>query len=589
MLPVLGTVYYNGFFFPGAITAHVDAVPVYDSTNRFVKWRNHNITIECILYPGADDRVTTDPGTGGQYVPKFPGSGVTSDDGFRDLRHRLTEPGGLLIFNFQGYGDDVSVSGSGTASGIHRDVDYGPKPKLLAWEPLGGPKGIRIVWQCTFALAECDTGDFSRKTRELSYGITWSIDDMGATVRAISGFVEVVVRKDGNRIQSVAEQWKDRLSFAVPAQFKRESQTYELSPDRSRLEFQIVDREIISDNPYQKDCVEMEVNESVRPGRRGVASQVWMLTIEGTITVALNKPRYSAWVAFLQIVKSRRALARQFARANNATTDKSTSSASTRSSDVMRTLDLQISEELYGRSMSFSVTWELYCNLGTLLQACGFWQPVPGQAWGLWASSMAPTWGPRGAAQLKTTTSDYVISMCEDRTPVPLSESSLRITPAPNYSVFESECPTAENSWLYFKPMCHVIKDTYTSSQYPLGARTTQTSSKYELESTGSGHDEQTSNAKPPVIQLRGEYRYRVIFSGLAERIGHEIPQPKLLTYGGANATPIGELHFRQTQDARNLDGCIVYRAQWKQTYALDKKPNGPNYSINPDYRSIIK
>lgn len=594
MLPVLGTCYYNGFFFPGAITARVDAVPVYDSTNRYVKWRKHNLTVECILYPGVDVLSTTDPLTGHAYIPKFPTTPdpddiETADVGFTELRRLLTEPGGLLLFTFKGYGYDVSIGGSKSRSaGIHRDLDFGPKPTLLAWEPVAGPKGIRIVWQCSFAIAECMAGNLAGHTREFSYNVVWAIDELGATVRTISGSLEVVVHQNDIQITSIAEQWRERLAFSIPTRFKRETQSFQLSSDRSRLDFQITDREVISDNAFSEGCTDMQVTESVQPARTNVASQVWLLTIEGTITVGLNKPRWLAWLAFLQIIKSRRAHAQQFARANNSKENKSASSTSTRGGYI-RTVDLRISEELYGRSMSFAVTYELFANLGTLIQACGFWAPTPGASWEFWNSNMLSIWGTRGAANLRSLNSDYIISVCDTRTIPLLSESSQRSTYAPSYALFSTESPTAEDSWVYFKPMARVIKETFTTTQYPLGAKTTLSDKGYDIGTTGTGHDEATSQTKPPVIQDRGEYRYKVMFSGVAERIGYEIFQPTLLMYGGAIATPIDDMHFEQSINDRNIDGCIVFRARWRQLYSLDKKPDGSTMSLSPDPRTLIK
>jgi hypothetical protein len=577
--PDIGRIYYNGFMFPGAITARINTVPVYDTTGRYVKYRQHTVTVEFIIYPGVDAAVTKDPIFLNNYTPIFPTTISTVNSGYMELRRRLTEPGQPLSIQGLGFGTDIVVASS--------DVNFGPRPSLLSWEPLGGPKGVRVVWECSFAVTECTTPTAVRgDIGELSFDVEWSIDVMGLTTRTVTGFADIRVARVGNIISNHADQIRDQLRPpAIPINFGREHQNYHLSADRRRLAFTIVDREHPSDNPLSPGCVRMDVIETVSTSlSKSAAGNIWTFQIDGTITVAKGMPRWFAWVAFIGIVKSRREIAKQFATVNKSGEP---DFKSTTKSNILTTAALSLTEEIYGRSMSFSWVWWMFCDVGSIIDASGFWQAIPGQSWELWQASMAEAWHPRGAAGLKHQGPDYVISFCDKTGLVATTPESRDSKDRRKPASLLSDKPDPANSWMFF-PHCEYIEDSYIHSLYPLGGTEKDEFSVYDPNITEMSIKKFLSKEKPTQYQQRGETRYRVIFSGHATRFGYEIPMPQLVEYGGVKAHRTNTPAQFSVHHRRGPDGFMIYFATWRIEYSLARKPESTSYStIKPDYRKF--
>ena len=603
-----GNLYYNGFHFPQAIEAKLSQRPVMDSADRVVKYVEYTLTVECVLYPGVDDHGQQDPLKPTQnYVPFFPSdrSDIDGNDDFSGmglLRRRLGDSGQALIFTDKGIGRHFSVSGDRTDGVQHLDVAFGPRASIKAWEPIQANTAIRLVWEVKFAIAECgyplsDRGDILNLDliSEFTYSILWGIGVSGRTNRTITGMIEVLVERNGQKLLTNADQYRDRLQFTLPEGYQRESQLWDLSDDRRTLRFTITDVEHPSDNPLFPGMVRMDVRQRVSNVKRLLisSSQQWNVSLSGTIEVAQGVPRWWAWTAFLHIVRHRLMLGQDNAKVHNGKQNRYGDNKGSKNSGGMLITGISIEEELFGRSMSFQVSWKLFAALGSMFEATGIWQKIPNTPdWDLYRTSMAAldgSWSPRGSSMLKHyPENDVIIGFCSRGDPTILGDEPRFESPNEKYTVFSTPCPTAERSWVHFSSSFELIEDTGRMIHYPIGDTDYDDVPHYTPAITGDGLGTSGNyNGKGrPIYQQRHSTKYHGVWRGHAVRIGHEIPKPHLIEYGGAKAYKHGRMKFEQ-KSIKGVDDCVVYIATWEQPYYLSEKPQGRLAETNPDPRTF--
>ena len=544
-----GQLYYNGFHFPQAIEAKLSQRPVMDSSDRVVKYVEYTLTVECVLYPGVDDYGQQDPlNPASNYSPFFPSdrSDIDGSDDFSGmglLRRRLSESGKPLIFNDKGLGRNFSVSGSSADNLRHLDVAYGPRAAIKTWDPIHGNTAIHIVWEVTFSIAECGYALPDRSglnldlISEFTYSITWGIDISGRTMRTVAGVLEVLVERQGQKILTNADQYRDRLQFTLPEGYQRENQTWALSDDRRTLRFTITDKEHPSDNPLFPGMVRMDVRQRVSNVKKLLisSSQQWNVSLSGTIEVAQGVPRWWAWTAFLHIVRHRIKLGIDNAKTHNVRANMHGDSVGTVNSGGMLVTGLSIDEEIFGRSMSFQVSWKLFSTLGSIFDATGLWQKIPNTPdWDLYRTSMSSingTWGPRGVSKLKHyPENDVIIGFCSKGDPTILGDEPRFEAPDEQYTIFSTPCPTAEKSWVHFSSSFELMEDSGRITHYPLGDTDSDNFPNYVPAVTGDGlgASRNYEGRGAPVYQQRHSSKYGGVWRGHAVRIGHEIPVPHL-------------------------------------------------------------
>src|SRR5262249_11597232 len=113
LLPATGELYYNGWTWDSLHHTAIRGVPVYDDANRMVKWIAWSIEVSGFINAGA---------------------GATSDNTMASLRRDLTNPGKTFRYNNKGFGALVVNDPS---SGNVWDVNWGPKPTLFDFKPIG--------------------------------------------------------------------------------------------------------------------------------------------------------------------------------------------------------------------------------------------------------------------------------------------------------------------------------------------------------------------------------------------------------------------------------------------------------------------
>ena len=152
-----GQVTYNGFNFPPALNSSAQCTPVYDDTDRSIMYMLYNFRIEFIVNL-AEVSTYGDATINANPVLDSAGDNDNRKERSIDLsiewlRRRLTQPGRTLHIKDIGIGPDLIVNDS-NQSLKYWDVNWGPKPKMVEWQPLGLNKAARVVWQVEVAIVQ---------------------------------------------------------------------------------------------------------------------------------------------------------------------------------------------------------------------------------------------------------------------------------------------------------------------------------------------------------------------------------------------------------------------------------------------------
>jgi len=587
-----GTLYYNGFWFPEIINSKVQIRPEKDPTGRTNMWNRYSIQVEFVAYAGVDQSRNglPDPANASvSYQAKLPeASPLDGTNGGSPsmvlLRQLLTQPRGALVFTDKGLGWDLRVGQLGI--GLHQDVRYGPNPTVMAWEPIGDNRAVRIVWEVDVVVVDCPFGApyAYNKIAWLSYEVMWGLSSDGRTSRTISGEVGVNAQVVRGVVANAADQIRERLAFPVPIRFQRKSQSYTMSPDRSRLSFNVVDEEHPSSNPLYPGIVEADVSYRVSTAT-GLTTSQWSASCSGTFTVAMGYPRWYAWAAFLWVVRSRMDRARNNAAALVSPGDRYESGSGELRKGAVLITSMSIEEEVFGRGMSFSMSWLFACSLSKLLDASGLWLPVPGSTWPEYRASLVKQWGPRGYADLMFQPyEDAVVGLCDARQPPSLLDPQTgQNTESPNAALLSTKCPNPAESWIKWESKCTLVEDTNTSEHYILGGSSDVKASEVRLDSDGKLNlAGSPGEAKRPIRNKITNSQWHVIYEGSAVRVGYKVPRPELLLYGGVEPMGrIGDGTFEQ-QLLGTVDGCRIWAAKWSIEYLLPSAPNGEGFDEKP-------
>jgi len=315
LLSAVGELYYNGVTFPGPIRASINSSPIYDEADRSVKYVKHKLRVE--TYFCHDDTALV---TG---APAVAGADPHVNNIIDYIRLRLTKVGQELRIREKGFGLDVRVNGTSTAgrlAGVFYDAEFGPKPRVLAWQPVGDNRTVKVIWEVEFNIPECCEYPTQDVPLERTYSVDWSIDEEGLTTRTIDGKIESTIARmplaGGLRMNANADDFRHWAFFPIPLGFVR-TQRYQLSPDRRVLTFTLTDRELASDFAFTEGTLKMEASQTIESkfldGNSG-GFMKWDCSIRATITLPKNqsrgtggnpnspKGRKMAWIAFKEIL-----------------------------------------------------------------------------------------------------------------------------------------------------------------------------------------------------------------------------------------------------------------------------------------------
>lgn len=524
---------YNGYTFNDLTNIFINADMVYDDAERTVKYHRYKLRAITTIYAEPRD------GYCGEH--------------FRRIRQRLSKAGQSLSLNHPAFGPPLLIN----VSEVVRDVEFGPKPRVLSWNPIGDTNAAEVVWEVEFCLPTCD-GDGNVRYGGIAgfnYGITYNIDTFGYTTRVVSGYIEIAMtRIGGTQIPDTADAYRENIYVPHLVNFEREH-NYSLSPDKRRLEFSIIDREIRSPNAYPGGVVKIRASHRVGWSRRSLATLP--NTISATIELDKHQPRSRAWEIFRAIVTDR--------------TRYATGSAKVFFEGI------EVDEDIYGNAISFSLAYRTYINdergaLAHIFSSTGLFERPPGD-WVEWSNSRLTAQSIRGNAGLRhNKAEDIVFDLCTTLVP-PQESYQYNAYPQPPSSYLRlcNPRPAPNQSWLRFDASITSIEDVPAVEQITIGRDDLKGRDFDPADPTAfNGITDEEEEIIRFIEEAPAGLRFQ--WTGYAERVGWDIPKPDRLTFGGVTLKRIGAGYFRKKLIAVHM--CQpLYGAAWNLTYVVDKRP----------------
>ena len=550
-----GTLTYNGVIFPNQINARVSILPMLDSAGRMKKYSIHTLTVVAVFHNEMHVDITQ----------PF-GPSETLDDGMPQLIAKLTEPHATLVFDGKGLGyHNINTN--------YQDVAYGPFPKIEDIQFIGDNRAVQITWSVTTALVDCLNSNGVGQSPygrllELNYSMAWDIDESGLTFRTVNGILEIPSRRTGvstRTIRETADKYRYLINIAIPDGYTRR-QTWNLSPDKRTLTFAITDREIPSDNPYFPGTINPSLTYRVNNTQQGFRQ--WQASLSGSIEVAMNHPRWYSWVAFLLAANSK------LSAISLGTLGNQDPAA------IIMPTHFGFSEELFGRTTSFDMSWVFATTWETVLKASGLWAPIQGTTWAAYKTSMTDVgqnWSQRGTSQLSHSVSDdHLHDACEVARGLYIGQQVDRLRNSAQYQVFNQKCPPPKSSWLVFQNSVKDIRKTNTVAHYPLS--TPEVYTTIEADPSSPDYQNPGSETTEPIVQRRSDSKYHVVMKGFSLRVAHKVPRFELTEFGKSPVRPLDP----QRWTAREVGqyNCPVHSASWELHYICLRTPKDNSYKI---------
>lgn len=421
-LPDTGKLDYNGCTFSPLFATTVNGVAVKDEAQRTVKFMEYAIS--------ADGYVT------------LPDGQVDISPTMDGLRRLLTAQGGALTYKGRGMDLVINAAGGGGVT----DVAWGPVPELLEFQPLGAGRSAKVRWQVKTRIPEITKGQGAKSKPgadikklgatvggiaaipllQFNYDTSVKYSEDGFSSIHIKGTLEIPLTRTPTQGTRTLTQTADDVRGVIDARvmrgidldrFRVTNREFNVSRDKRTMTWDITAEE----DPYMDtppDCTVARGTYSVKPAKAGMGLCTWLCTLRATYTVRNDRPRRTAWLAFLALLYVRMAAASKEAnvlelpsspqapRRNSLLTSTATtiaphlvlqagrqlinqarqlrqaSSSAAQASKDGRTawlIDFNIDEGLYldSKTVTFSATWRLVTTFSHILLASGLWEKVP--------------------------------------------------------------------------------------------------------------------------------------------------------------------------------------------------------------------
>jgi hypothetical protein len=289
VLPDIGTLAYNGVTFTSLFRSHISANAVKDNAGRTVKWVE--ITLE------AEGYVTLNSGE------------TTIDNTMKNLRQLLQAQGGTLTYSGKGLGQVViNLPGGGL-----QDMNWGPKPELLDFQPLGASRSALIKWTITTCISELQSQvviqapivQFNEET-SLTY------DEEGYSGFAIKGTLEIPLTRMTQATRSLEEtaddfrkSWLEPMANSIDLQrFRVTRRTFSISRDKRILEWEFAAEEL-GPHGLVPGVTMLRGDFTVDQAKTGTGACQWICTLSCTYTLRNDAPRRLAWWSFISLLAFR--------------------------------------------------------------------------------------------------------------------------------------------------------------------------------------------------------------------------------------------------------------------------------------------
>ena len=511
---------YNGYKFSDYSNVSVDMQPVYDEADRVVVALRYTINIRAII-------VASEAGAEQE--------SYTCNDNARllsEIRKQLNAPGRELIFTGLGFGGlSVNDEDNGNTPADltkTRDIQSGPKPRELKWTPVGAESAAEINWSVETVVSCCEAEGVSNFTglMALNYGVSHQINRAGFTTRTVSGYLQIAQSQfDDNgvmRSTDSADDYRDSIQVEVLPNAHRE-QSYNLSTDKSRLDFSIVDTEIESPNSYPPGVVSIRAPfrtkiEHPRPGEIQTPARF-------SIDMELDAltPRTRAWEIARALLNIR------------------VGGFADDGREVILT-SMEFEEDWFTHRFRFDFGFYVTVSLEEYLQLSRVYTAFPVD-WVAWSESMEEAQsnrGSQGLAHERTDENDRLTNLCDqENVEVGRTQDEDTISPG-DLSFMCGDPPLPERSWILFDAQlveAPQLQNTVVSTYGDFHGRINEIDGIDDTEESNllaldDREYEQNVAATAP--------QQRWIWRGRAQRLGHPIPPMGKCKIGGKDAIPVG-------------------------------------------------
>ncbi len=117
------------------------------------------------------------------------GTAKSTDSQMKTMRDLLAAPAGVLIYRGNGSGN-LNVN---TPGGM-QDLEYGPVPKILFFQPLGAGRGAIVRWSVECVIPATSLG-INAPVMQFNYESQVTYDDEGYSQIAMQGTLEIGVTR----------------------------------------------------------------------------------------------------------------------------------------------------------------------------------------------------------------------------------------------------------------------------------------------------------------------------------------------------------------------------------------------------------
>lgn len=562
MLPATGTLAYNGVAFDTLTKIKVTATPVFDDAGRMVKWVEHILHVR-------------------GYITVAPNS--TTDTTLGTMRSRLTQAGQALVFTGKGYNPLIVNS---LADGPATDVNWGPKPEVLSWMPIGNNVTALVEWQVRCHVPECDTPTYKNAIMAFTSEANFAIED-GYTTITTTGSVEIPqTRGAGSGAASTpdcVDAYRERVAPAPLIGFKR-NENYSVASNRSKMTFNVVDKQM-AQQALPSGVAKAELDFSVKSQLKGTGFINWICSLSGSITVPPNSPKGTAFDVFKAIFSDKFDQARSQRRPGRA------------GSPSFITDSFEIRDSVFNPETYFNLQWRI---MGSSLQAIvadsGMWKPIKNASHSGWMAAMKANGvlSARGTAGYKMLPGDDIlIDLCNGKQPsksifrgktvddvftrkLPRSESlgDGRQADVPEFRGGGGNKPDPGSSWLKYSAEVELQQRNDVVRHKPLNGTTNDNfpnlltavdADAAERVTTTPGSD--AASSQPDILQKVGSPTALLVLSGYAERLGYPIEPPQLVSVGGVPC--VESSRVIRHRESGVYGGIPSYVCLWRISYEL--------------------
>jgi hypothetical protein len=420
-----GELSYNGIAFDALYKTSMKGKPIYDDANRAVTGVEWSLEVEATI--GAALAV-----------------GTTTDDTLEDLRVKLTRPGGKLRYTSKGFGEFVV-----NVAPVF-DAAWGPKPQILEFTPIGSNQTAFIKWKVVCIIPECPDATYRKALMAANYEVSHDFDSDFYVTATTTGYIQIPLTyplPGARTIPETVDDYRELVWFKVPIGFKRESFKWDVSADRRRGSFTIVDKEIPI--PLPNGCTHCDMKHKIESSMNKAGFHVWQSEISGTIRVVPTSPRGIAMERFMLIVNSRLRPTLAMGPVSFGAIGTATGSGVSlgvgsllprpvvygpgfgpvgfpvEAAVVARVTlpvipprlvlidSLSITEDIFGRDNQFRLTYRIFCNLPDMLRLSGLWTPIEGTSWATYHRSVEGSVRPRGHSGIRVLAADdTIVDLC---------------------------------------------------------------------------------------------------------------------------------------------------------------------------------